>query len=530
MNTNATRSRLSRPVFGAALLALAAGLCAPAMPALAQGYFRESCTQGGFQRSWTVLAYLADGTEANSNISLGATTSNRPHAFLVANGNPSSGGVTFAVALAPQLVDRARIRAEVNGARETNPAGMPGLTLAFNETTGACLLGLLDPNTGAIVIAQKASAGAMALQLASGNIPAFDIEEDYKLDFSLSGTTATLRAVRDGIVVATISASNVTFTPGKAGFAVLARPSQTASLRGTFRDVVFNRTTRGDRNNSRSSTIFWHDRSDIIASRGMVLVWELSRTSTGPDVSGFQYDDRTASRLDPSEYTIIGSGDVTGDGRDDLFVRRNSDGMVRVRFVAPASFPGDDRFRLTDDSNGFLPSFFTSAGSGWADIGSAPLAWSPVGVGDFNGDGMPDLLWRNTSTGANGYWLLSDTGQVTWREIEPVADSAWQIQAVADFDDDGTCDILWKNNSTGLVANWLMGDDSRIRAFQPIAFASGWSVAGVGDFDDNPSSSDIVWINNTTGDVGCWNMQSSGSIRSWKGITNIDASRWQGRN
>jgi hypothetical protein len=29
------------------------------------------------------------------------------------------------------------------------------------------------------------------------------------------------------------------------------------------------------------------------------------------------------------------------------------------------------------------------------------------GVGDFNGDSKPDILWRNTSTGANAIWYMN---------------------------------------------------------------------------------------------------------------------------
>jgi len=30
-------------------------------------------------------------------------------------------------------------------------------------------------------------------------------------------------------------------------------------------------------------------------------------------------------------------------------------------------------------------------------------------VGDFNGDGRADILWRNSSTGENYVWLMNGT-------------------------------------------------------------------------------------------------------------------------
>jgi hypothetical protein len=45
------------------------------------------------------------------------------------------------------------------------------------------------------------------------------------------------------------------------------------------------------------------------------------------------------------------------------------------------------------------------------DISDLPALPNPdytlVGTGDFNGDGSPDIVWRNTETGANAIWYMS---------------------------------------------------------------------------------------------------------------------------
>ncbi len=48
--------------------------------------------------------------------------------------------------------------------------------------------------------------------------------------------------------------------------------------------------------------------------------------------------------------------------------------------------------------------------NGLAPTGSAILSddpnWLVTNVGDFNGDGKADLVWRNASTGQTAIWLM----------------------------------------------------------------------------------------------------------------------------
>ena len=49
--------------------------------------------------------------------------------------------------------------------------------------------------------------------------------------------------------------------------------------------------------------------------------------------------------------------------------------------------------------------------SGIGNPGSVGLDWTIQGVGDFNGDGKADILWRHTS-GLVGIWLMNGTSIV----------------------------------------------------------------------------------------------------------------------
>ncbi len=143
-------------------------------------------------------------------------------------------------------------------------------------------------------------------------------------------------------------------------------------------------------------------------------------------------------------------------------------------------------------------------------VPSAAPGWAIAGVGDFNGDGKADILWRNTSTGDNAIWLMNGFTMTSSALIPGVAGapSAWIIAGVGDFNGDGKADILWRNTSTGDNAIWFMNgltlSSSALIPGVPSAMP-GWIIAGLGDFNGD-GKADILWRNTTTGDNAIWFM------------------------
>src|SRR2546427_7717231 len=128
-------------------------------------------------------------------------------------------------------------------------------------------------------------------------------------------------------------------------------------------------------------------------------------------------------------------------------------------------------------------------------------AWEVEGIGDFDGDGKADILWRNLSTGENYIWLmngLSTASQVSVNFVDPA--SGWQVQGVGDFDGDGKADILWRNTSTGQNYIYLM-NGLPIVSQGPINAVTdlNWQVQAVGDYNGD-GKADILWRNSSNAD------------------------------
>ena len=108
-------------------------------------------------------------------------------------------------------------------------------------------------------------------------------------------------------------------------------------------------------------------------------------------------------------------------------------------------------------------------------VGNLPTNWSIVGTGDFDGDGITDILWRNTA-GDVLIWLMKADGTLRQQEVTGNVPTRWSVMETGDFNGDGKSDIAWLDTS-GNVMTWLMN------GFTPAAIQLGnvgtaWSISG----------------------------------------------------
>jgi FG-GAP-like repeat len=170
---------------------------------------------------------------------------------------------------------------------------------------------------------------------------------------------------------------------------------------------------------------------------------------------------------------------------------------------------------------------------GWISSAGEP-GWQVVAAADFNGDGIPDILWENNSTNQVILWYMGGSGgtalqSASW--ISSGGEPGWQVMAAADFNGDGVPDILWENTSTSQVILWYMGG-TQGGILQSASWISsggepGWRVAGAADFNGD-GVPDILWENTSTRQVILWYMGGTqgGILQSLNWISETGEPSW----
>jgi hypothetical protein len=203
-------------------------------------------------------------------------------------------------------------------------------------------------------------------------------------------------------------------------------------------------------------------------------------------------------------WAAVMAGDCDGDGMADVLWYNAREARMAVWLTR-----GADRFEAGPELPGPI-------GDGW----TVPT------IGDFNGDGMGDILWFDTVTGRIAVWLMRGTSVLEpGPEIPGPADprwglhprsprSDWVVVTGADFNGDGMVDVIWNDSETNRMAIWLMRGTSVLEPGAEIAGppGAGWSIGSAGDTDGD-GMADAVWQNIAAAQMAVWTMNGTHVVR-----------------
>src|SRR5262245_53020445 len=198
----------------------------------------------------------------------------------------------------------------------------------------------------------------------------------------------------------------------------------------------------------------------------------------------------------PSTGTFV----VTPDGSGGSLIAL-SPSAAPWTFLASGDFNGDGITDLLwqDPTTGGTIEWLMSANGGVARIPSTPsaLGWNLIATGDFNGDHITDLMWQNAATGVTSEWLMSSGGGMGSNPATPSA-QGWNLIASGDFNGDGITDLMWQNAPTGVTSEWLMAAGGGMGSNPATPGAQGWYLLATGDFNGD-GIADLMWKNAPTG-------------------------------
>jgi Ca2+-binding RTX toxin-like protein len=305
-----------------------------------------------------------------------------------------------------------------------------------------------------------------------------DLSGDQIIDFSI-GDRLVFNGVNAATFTFSLSGSTLTYSGGSLTLVGVSGPlASVPSGSGSVVHLQLAASTdvRNDFNGDGRSDILWRH------SSGQLVDW------LGTASGGFADNGANSFYSVATSWSVAGIGDFNGDGRDDILWRNQNGQMVDWLGTASGGF----------------------ADNGANSFNSVATSWSVAGIGDFNGDGRDDILWRNQN-GQMVDWLgtasggFADNGANSFHSVA----TSWSVAGIGDFNGDGRDDILWRHDS-GQLIDWLGTAnggfaDNGANSFYSVP--TDWQVSSIGDFNGD-GRDDILW------------RHSSGQLIDWLGTAN----------
>jgi hypothetical protein len=226
-------------------------------------------------------------------------------------------------------------------------------------------------------------------------------------------------------------------------------------------------------------------------------------------------------------WRFIGSGDFDGGGTADLLLQWGRDGTLQIWFLGGGWF--DDSATLRPPSRcSNVVAIGDFDGDGDDDLlwkcRNKSVVWfmrgrsvddeveGPLPAGeaacamDVDGDGIDEVIWQDPSETVA--WWLVGSPLLRSETVGPRMSTANEAVGCGDADGDGLGDVLWSDPEHGETVLWKMaGDLGLVETFELPRLEADWTMDTSGDFDGDGLANEIVVRDTDSGSIEIWALQ-----------------------
>ncbi len=290
-----------------------------------------------------------------------------------------------------------------------------------------------------------------------------------------------------------------------------------------YGEIVAQGSFSGD---GHASFVLYEPRTRLVR---MVFVGEAGQTEVEP-----------VWQIASPAWEIVGAGDFNGDYKSDLLLRNVQDRLLSVWFmdgatlvdgpvVTPpivsyewqvagiADFDGDHKSDVLvrhiheNTLSVWLMDGDTATDTPMLDV-SIPQPWRLVDVGDFNGDGHPDLVHFNALANEIRYTLLNGLDVLSTSSAKAYGRPA----SIADVNSDGKDDIVFESYVSGTMYRYYYSLDGTSGGMSndPKGYPVSRYRRGATRNDFNGDArSDLLLRNTATNEVATWELNGPSVLR-----------------
>lgn len=111
----------------------------------------------------------------------------------------------------------------------------------------------------------------------------------------------------------------------------------------------------------------------------------------------------------PGGFVALKLGDFSGRRKGDVLIRNEASGEVRLLQLDAAGLILPNYTGAPDDQNASCTASALTVSQAASAVGTADPTWKLIASGDFNGDGVSDVVWQKTD-GTLAVWLMNPSG------------------------------------------------------------------------------------------------------------------------